>query len=116
MSNLSSLTYYIPELIIGITILSTIIFGLVDYLKKYLFILAYSSLIVIFFILLFSFNNYEQLFNGLIVIDSYSYLFKLIFVLSTFSILIVTQYSLEITSNRSEYIAWQPVERLKSRP
>lgn len=103
MSNVNSLIYFIPELIIVVSILSTILLGLKDSLSIYIFPSLYISLIGVIIIVLFSFNSNSHLFHGLIVVDSFSSFFKLIFTACVLSVLVVTQYSKEIKLDLSEY-------------
>ena len=103
MSNLNSLIYFIPEVLIVLSILSVILLGLKESISKYIFPSLYITLTLILAIILLSFNTSFILFEGLIVTDSFSYLFKFIFTFCVLSILIVTHYSSEIKTDLSEY-------------
>ena len=92
MSNLNSLSLYLPELIIISSVLMIIIFDIVPVLKKFTFPLALSSILLSFFMLLASYGSSESLFMGMICIDPFSHFFKFIFLLSTFSIILISRY------------------------
>ena len=96
MSNVNSVIYFLPELIIVVSILSSILLGLKKSLSRYIFPSLYIALTIILLIILASFNNSSILFHSLIVVDSFSYFFKLIFTFCVLSIIIVTQNSDEI--------------------
>ena len=103
MSNLNSLIYFIPETLIVMSILSSILLGLKQSMTKYIFPSLYIALVGILLIILFSFNSSHFLFEGLIVADSFSYFFKFIFTFCVLSILLVTHNSSEVKSDLSEY-------------
>jgi len=101
MGNIESLKYFIPELIIVVSILVVVLLDLIK-LKKYIL----SFIVIIPFFIGFSlcsqgYSN-EHIFLGMLSIDSLSYYFKWIMLLSTFSILIVSFYSKKLDK---EYMA-----------
>ena len=104
MSNFSSLSLYIPELIIIGAILLVILLDLVPAFKRFTF---YLSLISIFLAAVFLWNTYgtvESLFMGMICIDPFSHFFKFIFLLSTFSIILISRFDKQLDRNySSEY-------------
>ena len=102
--NFTSLSYFLPELIIIATIMLVILSDLVPSLNKYSF---YFSLIGIFLssIMLYMMGwSDKKIFNDMIIDDSFSYYFKLILYLSTFSIVLVSKFYKELDDEyRSEY-------------
>ncbi len=96
MSNLSSLSLYIPELIIIIGILSIIVFDIIPILKPYTFILSLITIFISFLFVITSSGIVESLFMGMICIDPFSHYFKYIFLLTTFSIILISRYDKKI--------------------
>ena len=101
MNNLESLKYFIPELTIVFSIITVI---LLDLFKLKRLILPF--ILILFFILVFllcyqGYSN-QHIFLGMLTIDSISYYFKWIILLSTFSILFVSFYSKKLDK---EYLA-----------
>ena len=106
MSNLSSLAFYIPELIIIVSVLLLIIFDIVPFLKGYSFQMSLGTIILAAISLLFTIDVNSSLFMGMIVIDPFSHFFKFIFLLTALSILIVSNYDKQLDKNIStEYNA-----------
>ncbi len=106
MSNLSSLSFYIPELIIIASVLLLIIFDIVPSLKGYTFQLSLGSIILASISLLFTININDSLFMGMIAIDPFSHFFKFIFLFTSLSIVIVSNYDKQLDKNIStEYNA-----------
>ena len=106
MSNLSSLAFYIPELIIIVSVLLLIIFDIVPFLKGYSFQMSLVAIILAAISLLFTIDVNSSLFMGMIVIDPFSHFFKFIFLLTVLSILIVSNYDKQLDKNIStEYNA-----------
>ena len=95
MSNLQSIQYFLPELAITLLALSIIILDLF-LLKKWV---KYFSIVGLFLvaILLFQTSISESyIFEGLLINDSFSYFFKWIILISTFSIILISNYSKEL--------------------
>ena len=106
MSNLSSIAYYIPELILVVIILSVIIIDLVPTLKDLKFSITFVGLGFVALALYLSHGSKASIFMDLIVVDPFSHFFKWIFVVATFSILLVSRYSVEVEEeNHVEYIS-----------
>ena len=104
MNNLSSLLHFLPELLIIQLALSTIILDLIS-LKKWVNISIYAGFAFIA-LLLYQFapipiDESKQIFNGMLINDSFSYYFKWIILVSTFSIIIVSNYSKELDTEYS---------------
>ena len=105
-NNFQSLSYFLPEITIVLTILFTIISDLVKDLKKYThkLVLFGLGLTGILLFLDSSTSVSKYLFNDMLIFDSVSFYFKCIILLSTFSIVMVSKYSLELDDEyRSEY-------------
>ncbi|SVE06145.1 uncharacterized protein METZ01_LOCUS458999, partial [marine metagenome] len=96
MSNLNSLLCYLPELIIISSILLVIVMDLFSSTKPYSF---HVSLVAIFIAGIFLWQNWgesESLFMGMIAIDPFSHYFKAIFLVSTFSIILISRYEKQL--------------------
>ena len=97
-NNFQSLSYFIPEITIVITLLLAIVSDLFNDLKKYTYYLILFGLSLTG-ILLFLDNSTSVsrlLFNDMLIFDSVSYYFKCIILFSTFSIILVSRYSKEL--------------------
>ena len=106
MSNLSSLSYYIPELIIISAILLVIVLDVIPACKKYTFSLSLGAILLASVFLWQSYGESHGLFMGMISIDPFSHFFKMIFLLSTFSIILISRYEKQLDKNYSaEYNA-----------
>jgi len=79
MSNLSSLSYYIPELIIISAILLVIVLDVIPACKKYTFSLSLGAILLASVFLWQSYGESHGLFMGMISIDPFSHFFKMIF-------------------------------------
>lgn len=95
-NNLSSLLYFVPELIIIIGLLTVILLEIIPGGKKWVFKVALASIVISFICLFLTLNQNIQLFMGLIVSDPFSTFFKIIFLLSTLVIVLVSESSVEI--------------------
>ena len=106
MSNLTSLSYYIPELIIIISILMVIVLDVIPSFKKYTFHLSLGAILLAGIFLWQTYGEAQSLFMGMISIDPFSHFFKIIFLLSTFSIILISRYEKQLDRNYSgEYNA-----------
>ena len=97
MNNLQSIQYFLPELLIVQLALSIIILDLLS-LKKWVNLCVYIGFGCIALLLcqLSSPNDGFSIFNGMLINDSFSYYFKWIILISTFSIVLVSRYSKEL--------------------
>ena len=95
MDNLQSLGYFLPEFLIIIAALFVIVFDLLS-LQKSSNLLLGSGFICIAFLLYQSPVNGGEIFNGMLINDSFSYYFKWIILISTASIMLVSKYSKEL--------------------
>ena len=104
MSNLSSLSYYIPELIIISAILLIIILDIIPSTKPYTFNLALASIIASTFFLCQNYGESHSLFMGMIALDPFSHYFKYIFLFATFSIILISRFDRQLDKKyASEY-------------
>jgi len=104
MSNLSSLSYYIPELIIISAILLIIILDIIPSTKSYTFNLALASIIASAFFLCQNYGESHSLFMGMITLDPFSHYFKYIFLFATFSIILISRFDRQLDKKyASEY-------------
>jgi len=100
MNNLQSLQYFLPELIIIVISLSIIIFDLIS-LNKFINPLIVFGFFVISLLLYQLPVNGGFIFNEMLINDSFSYYFKLLIFISTFSILLISNYSKELDNEYS---------------
>jgi len=104
MSNLNSLSYYIPELIIISAILLIIILDIIPSTKPYTFNLALASIIASAFFLCQNYGESHSLFMGMIALDPFSHYFKYIFLFATFSIILISRFDRQLDKKyASEY-------------
>ena len=101
-SNLSSFSYFVPELIVIIGILALIILELVfkkETKRKFSTYFALATLIVGFIALLATGmpDGSKFIFNRMLVHDGVAYYFKILFFLSTFFIIILSYISVELS-------------------
>ena len=104
--NLVSLLSFIPELIILEGMISIILLEIIPNKRKYIYSSTLGVIVLSFIALLFSLINLQdsQLFMNLIVVDPFSNFFKIIFLLSTFIIVLVSESSVEIKDGiKAEY-------------
>ena len=97
MNNLQSIQYFLPELLIVQLALSIIVLDLLS-LKKWVTICVYIGFACVALLLcqLSSPNEGFSIFNGMLINDSFSYYFKWIILISTFSIVLISNYSKEL--------------------
>ena len=105
-NNLQSLSSFLPELIIIFSIIMVIISDLIPSIKKYTFIFTLVGIFLTALMLYIVGHSDKTLFNNMIIDDSFSYFFKFLILLSTFSIILVSKYNIEIDDEyRPEYNA-----------
>jgi len=105
-NNFQSLSYFLPELAIIATIMFVILSDLISDLKKYNYYISVCGLLLVVLLLVLGgySTNGKQLFNDMLIFDSFSYFFKSIILLSTLSIIIISKYSKELDNEyRAEY-------------
>ncbi len=110
MDNLSSLSYFYPELILTVTALLVLCLNLIGKERRGFDCAAFVALlgtVAAFVAHLFLYTEPQTtLFEGMIALDPFSAFFKGFFILTTLIILIVSIYSSEIAYfRRSEYFA-----------
>ncbi|MDP7027504.1 MAG: NADH-quinone oxidoreductase subunit N [Candidatus Marinimicrobia bacterium] len=106
MSNLSSLSYYIPELIMISAILLIIILDIIPSTKSYTFNLALASIVASSFFLCQNYGESHSLFMGMITLDPFSHYFKYIFLFATCSIILISRFDRQLDRKyASEYNA-----------
>ena len=106
MSNLSSLSYFIPELLITAIILVVIVVDLIPNKSSLKYPIVFIGLALVSVSLFPIATLKESLFMDLIVLDPFSSFFKWIFLITTFVILVVSKYSIELDEEYSvEYIS-----------
>ena len=95
MNNLQSISYFLPELAIVVLALSSIILDLFS-LKKWIKSVTIIGLVIVAVLLLQTPASGEYIFEGLLINDTFSYFFKWIILISTFSIILISNYSKEL--------------------
>ena len=102
--NLQSISYFLPEILIILSILLVIISDLVPSIKQHSFHFALGGIFLSTLMLLMIGPSEKMIFNNMIIDDSFSYYFKIILLLSTFSIILVSKYYKELDNEyRPEY-------------
>ena len=110
-NNLKSLLSFIPELIIMEGMLSIILLEIIPNKRKYIYSSTLSVIALSFLILILplvvpsiGIETFDSIFMGLMVIDPFSIFFKIIFLVSTFIIIMVSESSVEIKDEiKAEY-------------
>ena len=102
--NFQSLQYFLPETVLIFTVLFVIVSDLIPSLKEYSFKIALFGIslsgITLF---LLKYSN-EYIFNSMLLDDQFSFYFKCIILFSTFSIVLVSNFSKELDDEyRVEY-------------
>ena len=103
-NNFQSLQHFLPELILIFTILFVIIADLIPSLKKYSFNLTLVGLVLVGFMMFILGPGDKLIFETMLMDDLFSFYFKTIILLSTFSIILVSKFSNELDDEfRIEY-------------
>ena len=102
---LHSLSLFVPELILVLTIVISIVLDLIPNGKKSVQYFSIISLIAILIYELITFGcKSESIFYNMLKIDIFSDLFKIFILFSTLSIILVSNYSKEVDREyKSEY-------------
>ena len=104
--NLQSISYFLPELILISTILFVIVSDLIPSVKQYSFYISLIGIVLSGIMLLMIGFSDKMIFNNMIIDDAFSYYFKFILLLSTFSIVLVSKYYKSLDDEyRPEYNA-----------
>ena len=103
-NNFQSLQHFLPELIIIFTVLFVIISDLVPSLKEFSFRLALVGMIFAGLLLFVMGPGNKLIFESMLMDDTFAFYFKIIILFSTFSIILVSNYSKELDDEyRVEY-------------
>ena len=95
MNNLQSISYFLPEFAIIFIALSIIVLDLCS-LKQWIKYFTIIGFFIVGILLYQSSPSNEFLFENMLINDSFSYYFKWLILLSTFSIILVSNYSREL--------------------
>jgi len=90
LSNIQSLSSYLPELMIVLLILAVFLYESIEKYRSLVFSISCGGLIFVSILLYFSNPSSNILFDGMLINDSLSIYFKWILLLSTLSIVIVS--------------------------
>ena len=90
LSNIQSLSSYLPELMIVLLILAVFLYESIEKYRYLVFYISCGGLIFASILLYFSNPSSNLLFDGMIINDSLSIYFKWILLLSTLSVIIVS--------------------------
>ena len=91
LSNIQSLTSYLPELMIVLLILAVFLYESIDKYRDLVFPITCGGLIFVSILLWFANPSNNVLFDGMIINDSLSVYFKWILLCSTLSIVVVSK-------------------------
>ena len=103
-NNFQSIQYFLPELILVLTILFVIVCDLIPSVSRYSFNLTLFGLLFMGLMMFINGPSGEYIFNKMLIDDMFSFYFNSIILLSTFSIIVVSRYSKELNDEyRIEY-------------
>jgi len=103
-NNFQSIQYFLPELILTLTILFVIVCDLIPSISKYSFNLTLFGLLFMALMMFVNGPSGELIFNKMLIDDMFSFYFNSIILLSTFSIIVVSKFSKELDDEyRIEY-------------
>ena len=106
LSNINSLTSYLPELMIVLTILCVFIAESISSYRSSTYMISISGLLFTGILLLFSHSSTSLLFEGMIINDSLSIFFKWLILISTLSIVLISKEDNSVVSEvKGEYYA-----------
>ena len=104
LSNIDSLPFYLPELMVVLTLLSVFLMESIQKYRHLTFITTSAGLIFSCILLFITSSIDGALFNGMIVHDSFSIFFKWIILLSTLSIVLISRDDDSVLSSvKGEY-------------
>jgi len=96
VSNFSSITFYLPELLLVVTILAAIVFDLIPVLKRFNFVVALAGIVFTGVLLYGDAGVSESLYMGTIAADPFAHFFKWIFLIAAFFTILVSHYTLNL--------------------
>ena len=102
---MENINFFLPEILLTVGILSTLMIG-VFFKNSYVIVtgIIYGIIITLILIIFNSFNNSFKLFSDSYVSDSYTNFFKILILIGTFFILIISQNFIKDTKiNYFEY-------------
>tara|TARA_B100000676_G_scaffold312931_1_gene389983 strand:+ start:871 stop:2322 length:1452 start_codon:yes stop_codon:yes gene_type:complete len=106
LSNINSLTSYLPELMIVLTILCVFIAESISSYRSSTYMISIAGLLFTGILLLFSHSSISLLFEGMIINDSLSIFFKWLILISTLSIVLISKEDNSVVSEvKGEYYA-----------
>ena len=106
LSNINSLTSYLPELMIVLTILCVFIAESISLYRSSTYMISIAGLLFTGILLLFSHSSISLLFEGMIINDSLSIFFKWLILISTLSIVLISKEDNSVVSEvKGEYYA-----------
>ncbi len=84
LGNVASLAYFVPELILSAAVVVLILLDLVTTNRAAAGIVALAASVLTFFLVISGHNSADALlFNGMIVVDSFAFFFRLLIILAT---------------------------------
>ena len=101
LSNIQSLTSYLPELMIVLLILVVFLYESIEKYRSLVFPVTCGGLIFVSILLYFSNSSSHGLFEGMIINDSLSIYFKWILLITTLSIVIISNKAL-VDNNKTQ--------------
>ncbi len=96
MSNLSSLLHFLPELLLTVIILLSVVFELIPRMKRLNRYFVLLGLVLVGVLLSMSGGESLSLFMGMIAVDPFALFFKWILLFTTFVIILITRDTAEM--------------------
>ena len=96
MNNIQSLSFFIPELLVTGLIIATICLDFSSKTRKLIYPVNLAGILLVGLSLWSSFGTDEQIFMNLYVVDTFSHFFKLLFVVATFMVIVVSNVTKEL--------------------
>jgi len=93
VSNFSSIAFYLPELLLVLTILAVIVVDLIPGLKRFNWIIALAGIVFTGVLLYGDSGVSESLYLGTIASDPFAYFFKWIFLIAGFFTILVSRHT-----------------------
>jgi len=104
VSNIQSIPYFTPEIILLVTMLAIILFDIIPSLKKWVQPTSLIGILITAYALYATMGSVKSIFFGMIVVDPFSHMLKWIILLTTFAIIFISKYSNELDdSSYAEY-------------
>ena len=102
--NFISLSYFLPEIILILTVMVAVLSDLIPSLNRYSFYFSLAGVFLSCLMLYMMGYSGNKIFNDMLIDDSFAFYFKFILYFATFSIILVSNYYQELDDEyRPEY-------------